>query len=99
MVVSPGNNPMAIATLSIAGSGRSYCGQQSARNLIVGRSAVLHAEIQKIIPFAQSPFEVLITGKTGTGKEIFARAIHDESLRRAGPFVAVNCAGLPLELF
>ncbi len=53
-------------------------------------------EIFDILPYiSESDSTVLVEGKSGTGKELFARAIHNLSLRRKGPFVAVNCAALP----
>lgn len=55
----------------------------------------LSRQIQQIGP-ADGP--VLVLGESGTGKELVAKAIHAESQRAAGPFVAVNCAGIPMEL-
>ena len=53
-------------------------------------------ELVKIV--APSNIPVLIYGDTGTGKELFAHAIHQESSRREGPFVRINCAGIPENL-
>jgi DNA-binding NtrC family response regulator len=56
-------------------------------------------ELQKIaVRLAASPLTVLITGETGTGKEVFARLIHDASPAKRGPFVPFNCSSLPREL-
>ncbi|MEM6802250.1 MAG: sigma-54-dependent Fis family transcriptional regulator [Bacteroidota bacterium] len=48
--------------------------------------------------YAKSDLNVLITGETGTGKELFAKAIHHSSERKKGPFVVVNCGAIPKEL-
>ncbi len=62
---------------------------------IVGASPALEAVRRKAQLYAAQDFTVLITGETGTGKELFASAIHNASPRRNGPFVAVNCSAFP----
>jgi len=65
---------------------------------IVGESAALLSEIKKIPLIARCLANVLIAGETGTGKEVFARAIHYLSPRVSKPFIAVNCGAIPPEL-
>jgi two-component system nitrogen regulation response regulator NtrX len=65
---------------------------------IVGRSYAIRAVIDKIDRVAKTPARVLITGENGTGKELVARALHQQSTRASGPFVEVNCAAIPGEL-
>ena len=65
---------------------------------LVGRSEGIQRVVRLVTQVAPTDVTVLIEGETGTGKELVARAIHDESARRKGPFVAVNCAGLSEEL-
>ena len=65
---------------------------------LVGDSAAIRL-VRRLIPtLAQSREAVLIVGETGTGKELLARAIHEASARRAGPFVAHNMAATPSDL-
>ena len=62
---------------------------------MVGDSPQMHEIVQRIRRVAKVPRPVLVQGERGTGKELVARAIHRESVRASGPFVAVNCAALP----
>ena len=62
---------------------------------ILGKSRVLRAVTDRIEQVAKSNAPVLIRGETGTGKELFARAIHELSPRKGKAFVKVNCAALP----
>jgi DNA-binding NtrC family response regulator len=62
---------------------------------IVGRSQTIQEVIRQIELVAQARSTVLITGETGTGKELVARAIHDRSAQREMPLIKVNCAALP----
>ena len=61
---------------------------------IVGNSPAIRRMLEMIHTVAPSEATVLITGKSGTGKELVARAIHNQSRRKDGPWVAVNCAAL-----
>src|ERR1700693_4629709 len=65
---------------------------------IVGTSPALQAVLSRISKVAPTDSTVLITGETGTGKELIARAIHRRSNRASHPFVSVNCAAIPREL-
>ena len=62
---------------------------------IVGKSEPMRALFQLLSTVADSPATVLVTGETGTGKELAARAIHHASPRRAHRFVALNCSAIP----
>ena len=65
---------------------------------IVGNSPAMRRVYELVRRVGGSEASVLISGETGTGKELVARAIHGESPRRNGPFVAINCAAVPANL-
>jgi two-component system, NtrC family, nitrogen regulation response regulator GlnG len=65
---------------------------------IIGRSAAMQEIYRMIARLTQTDLTVTIIGESGTGKELVARALHDYSKRRKGPFVAVNMAAIPREL-
>ena len=67
-------------------------------NDIIGDSVKIKKAKKTALKYSKYDSTVLITGETGTGKEIFAQSIHNASRRNKGPFVAVNCAALPANL-
>ena len=65
---------------------------------IIGRSPAIKHVLEMVETVAQSDSTVLLLGETGTGKELMARAIHDHSRRKGGPFAKLNCAAIPTGL-
>lgn len=72
--------------------------EETGFDTIIGNSNALTRLMHKINQVAATDATVLITGETGTGKELIARAIHAASLRRVSPLIKINCAALPAEL-
>ena len=66
---------------------------------IVGKSPVLHYVLEQVALVAPTDANVLIQGETGTGKELLANAIHEQSPRARRPLIKVNCAAIPASLF
>ncbi len=73
-------------------------GQRHSFGKIVGQSKPMQHAIEMAKKVAATSTTVLLTGETGTGKEVFAQAIHAASQRSAKPFVAINCSALGKEL-
>ena len=72
--------------------------QSSMFEEIVGTSPALRAVLSRVSKVGPADSSVLVTGETGTGKELVARAIHKRSRRSSRPFVGVNCAAIPRDL-
>jgi transcriptional regulator with GAF, ATPase, and Fis domain len=73
-------------------------GRVAKREEIVGTSSGLHSMLSLVSKVAPTDASVLISGETGTGKELVARAIHTQSRRSSRAFVSVNCAAIPRDL-
>ncbi|MEM5583196.1 MULTISPECIES: sigma-54 dependent transcriptional regulator [unclassified Roseibium] len=65
---------------------------------LVGRTSAMDLLRRNVTALASTDADVLILGETGSGKEVVARALHDEGPRRRKPFVALNCGALPAEI-
>jgi transcriptional regulator with GAF, ATPase, and Fis domain len=84
--------PAARATAAPAWEGEAF-------GPLLGRSPIMRKLFATLGRVSPTDYSVLIRGETGTGKELVARAIHDASGRRSGPFVVVDCAAIPENLF
>jgi DNA-binding NtrC family response regulator len=77
---------------------RAMLGEGASSYGLVGRSPAIRTVLDRIPLYAASQAPVLVTGETGTGKELVARAVHEAGPRRNGPFVAVACGAIPTDL-
>ncbi|GJH25518.1 sigma-54 dependent transcriptional regulator [Caballeronia novacaledonica] len=86
-------------TLEVEGLRAALQNGRGIEALVLGKSPAIADVRKKILRLADTSVSVLITGETGTGKELIARALHDYGRRREHHFVALNCGGLPEQLF
>jgi DNA-binding NtrC family response regulator len=92
-IMKPFDNRTLVATVEALLSMRREDG--SGAPVLLGESPAFRAAMDRALRFAVPDINVLLLGETGTGKELFARAIHAASKRRHGPFVAVDCSVMP----
>lgn len=76
----------------------SRLGRSNLGDVVVGEQSGLRHVMERVRQVCRSDAPALILGETGTGKELIARAIHNDSPRRDGPFIRVNCGAVPPEL-
>lgn len=77
----------------------SLLGPEAGRFDLIGKTAAMQRVYTLVEKVADSPTTVLIVGESGTGKELVARALHQSSGRKNGPFIPVNCGAIPEALF
>lgn len=82
-------------TLEVAALRKSLASRAGLESQLIGNSPQMQRVRHLIAEIADSPVDVLVHGETGTGKEVVAQALHTHSTRRANPFVALNCGGMP----
>jgi two-component system nitrogen regulation response regulator NtrX len=87
-----------LENLALQTENRTLRQQVDDRHQMIGSSPALQRVRDQIGRVAPTNVRVLITGESGTGKELVARAIHDGSAQKNGPFIKVNCAAIPEEL-
>jgi DNA-binding NtrC family response regulator len=93
--------PKAVEKYQVKESNRQL--QERVKNLtrfgdLIGQSEEMKSIYGMIEAAAPSSASILIVGESGTGKELVARAVHDKSTRKKGPFIAINCAAFPREI-
>ena len=72
--------------------------QHELKQELIGQSETMESLRASVIKAASSELSVMVRGETGTGKELVARAVHQYSSRKEGPFIAINCAAIPENL-
>jgi two-component system nitrogen regulation response regulator GlnG len=87
-----------LGAANVAGTEPAASPVESGTSMLIGDAPAMHTLYRAIGRLAQAPLSVLVTGETGTGKELVARALHRESPRAQKPFVALNTAAIPAEL-
>jgi two-component system C4-dicarboxylate transport response regulator DctD len=73
-------------------------GQEGLDKRLVGRTPSMLKLREEVVALAETDVDVLIWGETGSGKEVVARALHEEGKRQDKPFIALNCGAIPVEM-
>jgi len=87
-----------VARASAVPSAAPVAREAASSNQMIGDSTAMQEVFRTIGRLSRSTISVLLTGETGTGKEVVARALHQHSPRAKGPFIAINTAAIPTEL-